>query len=1134
MTRRGSIYRKYVVLVVALVGGALLASGLASMYRTYVETRAALLDLQREKAEAASIRIENFVESIERQIGWTSLPQVVASASPLEARRFDYVKLLRQVKEITEATYIDRDGREQVSVSRLRMDALGSGKDLSSDPRFKAASEGKTYFGEVYFRKETEPYMAIAVPAGRRGAGVTAVEVNLKFMWEVIQRIRVGKTGFAYVVDRQGRLIAHPDISLVLQKTDLSSLPQVRAALPREGVPASDVPIVSEARDLAGTSALTASARIESLGWTVFVEQSADEAYRPLYAALMRTGALLVAGLLLAMIAGFVFARRMVEPIRALQAGADALGEGDLARRIEVHTGDELEALGERFNEMAGKLAASYAGLERKVEERTEELQNALERQTATSEVLRAISGSPTDTAPVFDAILNRVVGLGEADSAVLFLYDGDVLRATAGVGTDADLFDKLRENPPRPATWNPTLLAALERRTVQSTDVLDFPGFRSLTGGAMTRDDPWRTVLAVPLLREGALVGVIAVWRKTVRPFSDRQIELVSTFADQAVIAIENVRLFNETTEALEQQTATAEILRAISASPSDVAPVFETILDSATRLCDSPLSAVFRYEGGVVHLVSHRNWSPTAIEEMKKYYPGPPNSKMMSGRTILAGEVQQEEDASADSAYDQRVAQSGGWRRMLGVPIKRGTRVLGAVIVGWPTPGKTPERQMRLLETFAEQAAIAIENVRLFNETKEALEQQQASAEVLGVISSSVADTQPVFDKVTESCQRLFNGHNVGINVVGDDNQIHLASYTGPSREALKGVFPVPLSPESGSGAAILQRRVLHYPDVEAADVPDFAQRGSRAAGNRAVIFAPILWEGKGIGAIHVGRAQTGAFSEKEIALLKHFADQTAIAIQNARLFQEIEEKSRQLEIANKHKSDFLANMSHELRTPLNAIIGFSEVLIERMFGEVNEKQLDYLNDIHVSGKHLLALINDILDLSKIEAGRMELDLSEVSVPDTLSSAMTLVRERAQNHGINLGLEVDPKVGVIQADERKVKQVVLNLLSNAVKFTPDGGRIAMRAMLDTDHVEVAVEDSGIGIAPEDQEAVFEEFKQVGRDYTKKAEGTGLGLALTRRIVELHGGRIWLESTPGKGSTFTFTLPLTQQKGAQ
>jgi signal transduction histidine kinase len=307
----------------------------------------------------------------------------------------------------------------------------------------------------------------------------------------------------------------------------------------------------------------------------------------------------------------------------------------------------------------------------------------------------------------------------------------------------------------------------------------------------------------------------------------------------------------------------------------------------------------------------------------------------------------------------------------------------------------------------------------------------------------------------------------------------------------------------------------------------VPVPTRRGCNATGIKSVIFAPMLWEGRGLGAIFVGREHIGPFSEKEIALLKTFSDQAAIAIQNTRLFREIQEKSAQLEIANKHKSDFLANMSHELRTPLNAIIGFSEVLIDKMFGEVNAKQLDYLKDIHESGRHLLSLINDILDLSKIEAGRMDLEISSFHLPTALSNAMTLVRERAQRHGIALGLEVDARLGEFQADERKFKQIVVNLLSNAVKFTPDGGRVEVSAKLDTTSVAIAVKDTGIGIAPEDQAAVFEEFKQVGRDYTRKAEGTGLGLALTKRFVELHGGAIRLESSLGKGSIFTVTLPV-------
>jgi signal transduction histidine kinase len=260
--------------------------------------------------------------------------------------------------------------------------------------------------------------------------------------------------------------------------------------------------------------------------------------------------------------------------------------------------------------------------------------------------------------------------------------------------------------------------------------------------------------------------------------------------------------------------------------------------------------------------------------------------------------------------------------------------------------------------------------------------------------------------------------------------------------------------------------------------------------------------------------------------VDVLKTFATQSALAIQNARLFREIADKSAQLEAASRHKSEFLANMSHELRTPLNAIIGFSEVLTERMFGELNEKQDEYLKDIHASGQHLLSLINDILDLSKIEAGRMELELSDFHLPSAIENALILVRERASRRGIRLGSTIDKRLGVFSGDERKVKQVLLNLLSNALKFTPEGGQIDVRAVLNTDVAEVSVTDTGIGIAPDDQEAVFEEFRQVG-GAEKKAEGTGLGLALSRKFIELHGGRIWVKSQVGAGSTFTFTLPV-------
>jgi len=333
-----------------------------------------------------------------------------------------------------------------------------------------------------------------------------------------------------------------------------------------------------------------------------------------------------------------------------------------------------------------------------------------------------------------------------------------------------------------------------------------------------------------------------------------------------------------------------------------------------------------------------------------------------------------------------------------------------------------------------------------------------------------------------------------------------------------------------EGAMGRATETREPLQITDIA---VPGAYQSRVRdmliGAGYRAVISVPMLLEEQIIGSLSLVRKAPGEFPGEVVELLKNFATQSALAIQNARLFREIADKSRQLEVASQHKSEFLANMSHELRTPLNAIIGFSEVLMDKMFGEVNEKQADYLKDIHDSGRHLLTLINDILDLSKIEAGRMDLDISTFHLPTALSNAMTLIRERAQRHSIHLGLEVDPRLGEFQADERKVKQILLNLLSNAVKFTPDGGRVDVIAKQDTSKIAIAVRDTGIGIAPEDQAVVFEEFKQVGRDYTRKAEGTGLGLALTKRFVELHGGEITLASSPGQGSTFTVTLPIRQ-----
>jgi signal transduction histidine kinase len=327
---------------------------------------------------------------------------------------------------------------------------------------------------------------------------------------------------------------------------------------------------------------------------------------------------------------------------------------------------------------------------------------------------------------------------------------------------------------------------------------------------------------------------------------------------------------------------------------------------------------------------------------------------------------------------------------------------------------------------------------------------------------------------------------------------------------------------------GRAGAERVPVQIPDVlEAGTYEERFRALAGRAGIRALLAVPLVREPSLVGALVVWRREPGRFSEETVRLLQTFAAQSVLAVQNARLFRELDAKSRQLEAASRHKSEFLANMSHELRTPLNAIIGFSEVLAERMFGEVNEKQAEYLQDILDSGRHLLSLINDILDLSKVEAGRLELDLGRFHLPTALEQALTLVRERASRHGIALEVTVDERLGEIVGDERKIRQVLLNLLSNAVKFTPEGGRVGVTATAADRLVTIAVTDTGVGIAPEDQAAVFEEFRQVGRDGARKAEGTGLGLTLAKKLVELHGGQIGVRSRLGQGSTFTFTLPL-------
>jgi signal transduction histidine kinase len=567
------------------------------------------------------------------------------------------------------------------------------------------------------------------------------------------------------------------------------------------------------------------------------------------------------------------------------------------------------------------------------------------------------------------------------------------------------------------------------------------------------------------------------------------------------------------------------SEILRVISSSPTNVQPVLDAIAERASRLCNASAASIYLVDGDVLRHVASQGSAPDRTGTIDTL---PIDRDSMSGRSLLERRTIEVDDVQATAAEYPRsyeYSRQLGHRSVLVTPLYREGAPFGTILLRRQEVRPFSEHEVALVATFGDQAAIALENVRLFNETKEALEQQTAISEILRTISNSPTEVQPVLDAVAQRALNLCDAAHAVIALV-DGADLRFVAGSGSASDAVGEV--IPLTRGLVAGRAILDRTPIHIDDLAQVPGDEYPQAREMQAriGHHTVLAVPLMREDQAIGAIALWRMEVRRFTDKEIWLVKTFADQAGIAIDNVRLFNEIQDKSRQLEVANQHKSEFLANMSHELRTPLNAIIGFSEVLLEGLFGELNEKQVDYLKDIHSSGRHLLTLINDILDLSKVEAGRMELEPSTFDVSEAVTNAMALVRERAQKHAIALGQEVDPVLGTIVADERKFKQILLNLLSNAVKFTPDGGRIDVRARGNGTDIVVAVSDTGIGIAPEDQSAVFEEFRQVGRNYTNKQEGTGLGLTLTRKFVELHGGRIWLESEPGKGSTFTFSIP--------
>ena len=734
--------------------------------------------------------------------------------------------------------------------------------------------------------------------------------------------------------------------------------------------------------------------------------------------------------------------------------------------------------------------------------------------------------------------MLTNATRLCEAKFGVLYLYDEGRLRFGAAHDVPPAFAEARGKEPFTPAPDAGTGKVLATKQAVQIADLAATQSYsdRNPVVVAAVEVGGVRTSLSVPMLKENALVGVISIYRKEVRPFADKQIELVSNFAAQAVIAIENARLLNELRQSLEQQTATADVLRVISSSPTNVQPVFDSIAESAVRLCGGQFSIVLRFDGKVMDFGSCFGLSAEGLNALRSMLPRPASADTASGRAILRRAVVEIADVEADPALGaqaQRVAHTVTYRSIVAVPLLHEGDPIGTIAVARANAGAFPERQIALLKAFADQAVIAIRNVRLFDEVQarteelsESLQQQTATADVLKVISRSTFDLKTVLNTLVESAARLCEADMAAIRRPKGSDFLHVASHGLPI-EWNEYMQSHPIEPGRGTvtGRVLLEGKPVHIADVQADS--EYMMVGiARTTGYHTILGLPLLREGNPIGVIVLMRLTVRPFTDKQIELATTFADQAVIAIENVRLFDEIRDKSRQLEEASQHKSQFLANMSHELRTPLNAILGYTELMADGAYGEPSEKMLGILKRLEANGRHLLGLINDVLDLSKIEAGQLVLELSDYSVQDIAQTIRSTLEPLAADKKLAFKVEMAPELPAGHGDGRRLTQVLINLVGNAIKFT-DAGEVVIKAEANNGSFYVSVRDTGPGISAADQTRLFQEFQQADNAITKKKGGTGLGLAISKRIIEMHGGKIWVESQPGQGSTFAFSLPV-------